>query len=211
LLVPIAWYYRLPLDPKIHKVSDRITSEKDRRMLNIYNSFYQHHEMVDLVKSDLSPIDYINLYPLYRSQLCSEDYFFNLLDSAIIIGSYDLTHAYFATLVLNKVGFANNEKVLSRQKLLSKKMKMMLPKPGMDLLTDLQIEVIAMSLYGGLKVNKSLIAKLITQQSSKGSWSEAPSSSAIWRDHTTILALWALLEWKFVEDKTPYFPAERPH
>lgn len=113
-------------------------------------------------------------------------------------GSYDRTHAAFALAwILEKGCAADSESGLAQlQHEMEDGLVELIDERGAD--TDVGVEAIAMLMQFGAysKVKPAWIETLIQAQFPEGYWAEKPESKRP-NDHTTALALWALLEYTY--------------
>lgn len=201
ILKPIALYYNLPLDSSIN-IKSKYTA-KEKYLIELLSPLYTERELKPSDKKNidsLSAIDRLIMYSLYGNKLYNKSYFKTYMDSLISWGQYDLSHAYLIALLQKNKSFISKSKVNYYLNKTHPLVIKMLP----DLtehFSDLEIEVIALLLYANYDLNPQYISQLISQQTPEGSWKEKPDEINDWmNDHTTVLALWALLEWKYKSD-----------
>ncbi len=148
----------------------------------------------DIMK--LRGIDHITAAALYCDLYGLPKYFFRAVRSMASRGGYDLTHAMLA-LVIVRNQRCNYDREVFRRELTAeiRQLRTLLAENRVD--SDLGIEAILM-LHLSRKspdmagepshVNPEWIEQILAAQSADGSWYQ--------NDHTTVLALWLLLELK---------------
>jgi len=205
LLDPLNQYYQLGISPSEQYIHQYSTSEQE--LIRIFAPLTRYSQSImPFIPSDLhsTAINRVLLFSLYGQQSGKSKHFQLDLDSLIQWGGYDLTHAYFSLLILQNTRFLPAKKIAKQLQKVKSIMLTLLPLPH-QAYSDLDVEVIAMLLYGGEQLADDYILGLIHQQSDEGAFYEYSSDGKIdelMTDHKTVLALWALLEWKHINDNT---------
>jgi hypothetical protein len=144
--------------------------------------------------------DLIN-YFMFKSFNC--DIFFpdtlllQKLNQGLTIGEYKLTHAMISIHWLEEFNCVNEDEYMGKEiKRLKQKFWIPLIKIAKtEKNSDLRYEATAIALHLDKKNSLSKeIKSILREQEPDGSWYSDAS-----REHTTILALWALLEWRYPE------------
>lgn len=205
ILKPISLYYNLPISS--NRLSKNQYSNKEKHLIDLFAPLYRVRKLSDndkVIIDSLSIIDRLMLYSLYGNDLYKKKYFRTHIDSLINWGGYDLSHAYLITLLQENKSFIPGKWVKYYLNKTQPLVIKMLPEIHKHY-TDLDIEVMALLLYANVELDSLYISNLIAQQTPIGSWNEKPDESNDWmNDHTTVIALWALLEWKYKSDKFLY-------
>lgn len=107
---------------------------------------------------------------------------------------YNITHAYLALFLAHQCFSARNDTHLV-QRLLVRMVELAIP--AEDFLCDVHIEAIAFLYFTDHSqfVPLGSIRKILAQQNPDGGWVYCPSTHPRDSQHTTVLALWALLEF----------------
>lgn len=211
LLIPISQYYNLPISNRINLLETEQTNEKVKQEIALYGAFYKfkrRRESYHLLHQKWNGIDGLNLYSLYCDKALAKKEFLKLFDSSLTLKGYDLSHAYLATLIIKRTKCICKKDNFKLVDLAWMNLKKTIPGTNQIEFSDLNIETIALAIYGGEieSISPELILKLLTSQNMDGSWGSLNNSSTLLTDHSTVLALWALLEWKFRDDSFLYLP-----
>lgn len=204
IIEPLNRYYHLGLTPAASYIKQYPVSEQN--LILLFENLIPHQAKKPLKipeEASLSSIDMALLYSLYGQKVYSRQTYLKNLDSLIQWGGYDLTHAYFSLLLINNTHFL--PKKLQNLKLQQTKSLIldMLP-DTQGLYSDLDVEVIALLLYGGEILSDRYIRRLIEQQGPEGDFKVFYDDNTVnqaMTDHKTVLALWAMLEWEHIHDK----------
>jgi hypothetical protein len=120
------------------------------------------------------------------------------IKEGLSLGGYDFTHAFLS------IRWLEEFKCLLKNGVIEKEIRLLKHVYWNDLIKlarieknkDLRYESVAIAYHFEKKVNLTKqIRKILSEQDDDGSWYNNGFSDAS-REHTTILALWALLEWK---------------
>lgn len=211
LLTPLKEYYNLPISDQIEFVQNRQMKESEKKTLCLYSALFRFKSRKEnnaILHTKWNGIEALNLYSLYCNKILSRKDFLTLFDSSLALNGYELTHAYLATLIIKRTKCICKKENLKLEKRAWENLKKMIPIINQSEFSDLDIEVMALALYGHEieSISPELISKLLALQNMDGSWSLSNNTSKLFKDHSTVLALWALLEWKFKEDSFLYLP-----
>jgi hypothetical protein len=164
----IAYYYRLINPAKTISASkiSAIDNERDKYLIEAL---------------------YCDLFPTQNNTL-------ETIRLEIEEGRYALTHAFLAIQWLKEKKCIDIEKIKELELLAIEKIYFLAKQENYE--TDLGIEAVALLLYSGNKkyVSKDIINKIISVQKADGGWAYNPDKEKS-NDHTTILALWALIAY----------------
>ena len=148
--------------------------------------------------------DLIN-YFMFKSFNCDvflpDTFLVQKLKEGLLIGGYDLTHALISMHWLKQFDCLEENAILEKEiKELQETFWNKLPVMAKtEKNPDLRYESIAIALHTNKKINLSdEVQSILREQEKGGSWYNQGLSDAS-REHTTILALWALLEWRYPE------------
>lgn len=209
LLVPLAQHYHLEMSRNIYHTADRLADTTERRQFETYRQMMEYSpRRRPQLPLPLSVIDGVNLYALYCGKAIRRNIFLQYMDSCRVYGGYDVTHAYMAALLLRNTRCLCQGRISRLEsEMLGEMVKMVPLQPGAPL-SDLQIEVIALLLYAGRYeyIPEVLISRLIHSQAPEGYWKDPVKEGSEFADHTTVLAVWALLEWKHRGDTMLFLP-----
>lgn len=205
ILKTIAIYYNLPIQ-NINLIENQY-SLKEKQLIELFSPLFKERHFSESDKKmidSLSTIDRLMLYSLYGNELYNKKYFKKHIDSLINWGQYDLSHAYLITLLQKNNQFIPRKWVSYYLSKIQPLVIKMLPEIH-EHYTDLHIEVIAFLCYANVNLDSQYIVNLIAQQTPEGAWKDNPDEMNDWmNDHTTVLGLWALLEWKYKSDSFLY-------
>lgn len=202
LFKPIYSYYRLEGGDFCFRYTDR----EDSLYLASFAPLYLGEAKTGyLVKNfEWSPIDSLTLFALYGTRIMSKKRAMQTMEKFISDMNYEMTHSYLALLLLENTRYIQKKKLASIKARNIEAMYRQL-EGAQEKYSDIEVECIALLLYGGEQVKGAYIEKLIETQELDGSWLQrGDAEENEMRDHTSILGLWALLEWKFGSDKTLY-------
>jgi hypothetical protein len=121
-----------------------------------------------------------------------------LLESRIagmdFMDDYQVTHAYLAICILRQDFHAHVDSALHKR-VLARMMEIAQPH---DWFADINIEAVALLHFGGDAggLQKPVIGRILAQQKGDGLWEDVPGENRREAVHTTMLALWALLEYR---------------
>jgi hypothetical protein len=210
LLIPLKEYYQLAITDEIYKTRERLILPEEIDAYDLFTPFFDYHKQTvqKISKKNRSWIEVLNLFPLYCRNGIDKKEFLASFDSALTSGGYDLTHAYLATLTLENTYCIPKGQAKKLEQRAWKELKKTIPLNNTQTYTDLDIETMAMCLYGNKATALTLahISHLLSMQNPNGSWITEKSDDLLMTDHSTILALWVLLEWQYKNDPTLYLP-----
>ncbi|HEX2900395.1 MAG TPA: hypothetical protein VHS96_11810 [Bacteroidia bacterium] len=108
---------------------------------------------------------------------------------------YNITHAFLALALARRCFGADIDAGLWKR--IGLRMEA-ISQPGEAPYCDVNIEALAMRCHDGqaADIPDAAILKVISQQTENGSWQHCPDTNPMESQHTTVLALWALLEWQ---------------
>lgn len=112
------------------------------------------------------------------------------------LGGYESTHTYFSLFVLFKRNHTLKPDFKLKYILDSSRKKTIALAKSKATTTDLRIEAIAMLSEEDIGfINSDDIYFILNSQNDDGSWCNAPTEGEQNKMHTTVLALWALVNW----------------
>lgn len=123
------------------------------------------------------------------------------LKLGLMMGGYDLTHAMISIHWIEQTNCVNKDEPIGRELecLKQKFWPTLLKMAKSEENADLRYESIAIALHMEEKsISTKEIKRILREQEEEGIWYNYGLSDAS-REHTTILALWALLEWRYPE------------
>lgn len=213
LLIPITSYYDLPITEKIYSYKRKKFDTEEQCLFNVYTQMVEYEKKsthYKCLENKMTIIDQINIFALYGPKAISKKKFFSRIDSSIVNKDYEITHTYFALAILKKTKYLSEKEISFQLQKIDSVWKSLIPDTEKKEITDLDIEIIALSLYGwhSEMIKKAHIQTLIQLQNNEGAWSVKGNEIKLMNDHSTILALWALLEWKNYHDKKFYIPSK---
>lgn len=186
--------YKIPVDIAAAEQKVLSGSEERRRVFQRHMRGGVTASRDDIMK--LRGIDHITAAALYCDLYGLPKYFFRAVHSMANRGGYDLTHAMLALVIVRNQRCSYDREVFRRELTAEiHQLRTLLAENPVD--SDLGIEAVLM-LHLSRKspdmagepshVNPVWIERIIAAQSPDGSWYQ--------NDHTTVLALWLLLELK---------------
>lgn len=209
LLAPLADYYHLPLSQGGGDLGNRLTDTLQRRQWETYRQMMAFDKRRQpQLPLPLSTLDGVNLYALYCGKALRQKTFLQYMDSSRVYGGYDLTHAYLAALLLRNTRCLCQRHIDRLYPLLLGDMRLLVPAPAVSSFSDLDMEVMALLLYANerMLISEALVSRVLQAQQPDGAWKDADVESRDFTDHTTTLALWVLLEWKYADDLRLFLP-----
>lgn len=181
-----------------------IENTKDSIYLSSFGPIYGQKTILTSQHKNLewAGIDSLTLFALYGPEIMSNKKAIKKMKLFISEMNYEMTHSYLAILLLENTQFIKSKKL---EQIKAKNVEALYKQlsGAKERFTDIEIECMAFLLYGGHSLEEEYIARLLSTQEEAGSWLERNSASdEHMRDHTSILALWTLLEWKYKDDRT---------
>lgn len=202
VIAPISDYYKLQIDWE----NGYYMQEDDYDYVRVFSPFYNRPSTLkreDIEKIEFGEIDKLLIYAIYDNIYFNKSSSKKLINNLIAEGNYELTHAYIAILLLknrikpSKIDWSKQENACIE------KMSEMAMDPALPL--DLRIECIAFLAYGAEMYKTEWFEFVLNTQNEFGFWGDIEKQyRGSLNNHTTILALWALLEYEHSDDVTKY-------
>ena len=143
----------------------------------------------------INNLQYLMLNSLYCNQISIQDDFFQKIDKQNALGGYFMTHAVLAIHFLEANQCTHQQDLRSIKQTQSKLLKKEIDKPSSN---DLQYEAIALLklIHPATSITPQWVQSIIQAQQEDGGWQRVKSKQKT-NDHTTLLALWVLLDSKY--------------
>lgn len=190
--------YHLGIVHHVHNVNRDIYLAHEYWLAG-FNPILNHsappENLPEIYKDDL--LNYV-MFISFNCRLYKADpIFFEKLNQTFINGGYELTHAFLCLKWLEENRCTLENKAIAQQVLTLKKRywKKLLYLAKKEPNKDLKYEAVAVALHLEKKTKLDAeIQAILREQHADGSWYNYGMSDAS-REHTTLLAVWALAEW----------------